>query len=169
MNILRNISLDKDKVVISFDTTSLYLDIPVKAAVNEAGEKLIYSRKYTMLLADRETFIILAELTTTNVVILTHDEFYCQIDGIAMVYRRDPTLSNIWLLKYETNIRDNTKAFERYMDNALEQQFIQIKLMEINALQPNLKNTLDVEVEGKLLFLDLTINHLNYHLALKIY
>ena len=32
---------------------------------------------------DKETFIILAELATTNVVILIHDGLYCQIEGFS--------------------------------------------------------------------------------------
>lgn len=64
-----------------------------------------------------------------------------------------------------------TQAFERYMDNALntKQQFIQVKLMEINTLQHSLKNRLEVEIEGKLPCLGLSINQLNYHMALQTY
>ena len=43
----------------SFDATSLYLYVPVKAAMNKA-EKKLYSRKYALSLVDKETFIILA-------------------------------------------------------------------------------------------------------------
>lgn len=64
-----------------------------------------------------------------------------------------------------------TQAFERYMDNALniKQQFIQVKLMEINTLQHSLKNRLEVEIEDKLPCLGLFINQLNYHMALQTY
>lgn len=64
-----------------------------------------------------------------------------------------------------------TQAFERYMDNALntKQQFIQVKLMEINRLQHSLKNRPEIEIEGKLPCLDLSINQLNYHMALQTY
>ena len=64
-----------------------------------------------------------------------------------------------------------TQAFERYMDNALntKQQFIQVKLMEINTLQHSLKNRLEVEIEGKLPCLGLFINQSNYHMALQTY
>ena len=62
-----------------------------------------------------------------------------------------------------------TQTFERYMDNALntKQQFIQVKLMEINTLQHSLKNRLEVEIEGKLPCFGLSINQLNYHMALQ--
>ena len=38
---------------------------------------------------------------------------------------------------------------------------IQTKLKEINAWHPNLKITLEVEAEGKVLILDLCVNHVN--------
>ena len=108
--------------------------------------------------------IILAELATTNVLMLTHDRPYCQIDGLAMGSQPAPPLSNIFLSKYEPIIQDDAKLFERYMDNILrtiKQQFIQAKLKEINALHPNLKFTLEVEAAGKLF----CINHVNDKLS----
>ena len=100
---LRNISLDQDEVVISFDVTSLFTNVPVKEAIFEAAEKL-YSRKFPMPPVDKETFIILTELATTNVLMLTHDRPYRQIDRLAMGFQPAPPLSNIWLSKYEPNI-----------------------------------------------------------------
>ena len=37
---LRNVSLDHDEVVSSFDVISLYTNVPVKEAIFEAAEKL---------------------------------------------------------------------------------------------------------------------------------
>ena len=88
---LRYISLDNDEVVISFDITSLYNNVPVKEAIFKAAEKL-YSGKFVMPSVDKETFIILAELATINVIMLTHDGHYCQIDGLAMGSQPAPPL-----------------------------------------------------------------------------
>ena len=61
---------------------------------------------------DKETSIILPELATTNVVMLTHDLPQCQIDGLAMSSQTVPPLSNIWLQKFESNIRDDAKLLK---------------------------------------------------------
>ena len=37
-----------------------------------------------MTQVNKEAFTILAELATANIVMLTHDGPYCQIDGLAM-------------------------------------------------------------------------------------
>ena len=57
--------------------------MPVKEAIFEAAEKL-YSGKFAMPPVDKETFIILAELATTNVVMLTQGGPHRQIDGLAV-------------------------------------------------------------------------------------
>ena len=69
-----------------------------------------------MPLLDKKTFIILAELATTNVLMLTHDGPYRQTDGLAMGSQPVAPSPNIRLSKFEPNIRDDTKLFERYMD-----------------------------------------------------
>ena len=81
----------------------------------------------------------LATLLCTNVLIQTHDGTYKQIDGLVMGSPPESPLSNIWLLKYGPNIRDNAKLFEHYMDDlvrTIKFDFIQHKLVEINLLHP---------------------------------
>ena len=95
MGNLRKISLDHDKVNISFDVTSLYTNVPAKKAISEAAEEL-YSGKSAMPPVDKKTFIILPKLATTNVVMLTHDGLYCQVDGLVMGSQPAPPLLDVW-------------------------------------------------------------------------
>ena len=78
------------------------------------------------------------------------DKTYKQIDGLAMGSPSAPLLSNISLSKYEPNIRDDAKLFERYMNDhdtvrTIKVDLIENKLVEINSLHPKLKFTLEVE------------------------
>ena len=107
---------------------------------------------------DEEIFIILAELATTNVVMLTHDGPYCQIDRLTMVSPLDSTI----------NFLNFFPLFEKYMDDILrsiKQQFIETKLKGIYALHSNFKFTVEVEAEVKIPFLDLFINHVKDKLS----
>ena len=156
----RKLSLDHDEVDISFDITSLYTNVPVKEAIFGDADKL-YSGKLVMPPSDKETFIIFAELVTTNVVMLNHDGSCCQIDGLAMGSQPTLPLSNRWLSKYEPNIWDDAKQFGSYIDGiarTIKKFLIQTKLNGINGLHPNSKFTLEVEAEGKIPFPDLCIN-----------
>ena len=111
---------------------------------------------------DKETFTTLATISSTIVILSTHDGTYQEIDGLSMGSPPAPPLSNIWLSKYEPAIKDDAKLFERYMDDILrttKESLIENKLSEINLLHPNLKFTLEVEQNGKLPFLDIGIEH----------
>ena len=146
-------TLETDEVIISFDMTSLYT--------------LFLSRKpYKKLLIDcilvMCKLLTLATISCANVILSTHDGTYRQIDGLAMGSPPAPQLSNIWLSKYEPAIKDDSKLFERYMDDILrtiKESLIENKLSEINSSHPNLKFTLEVEQNGKLPFLDICIEH----------
>ena len=103
MSNLRKLSVDHDEVDISCDITSLYINVPVEEAIFGEADKL-YSGKLAIAPSDKETFIIFAELATTNVVMLNHDGSCCQIDGLAIGSQPTLPLSNRWLSKHEPNI-----------------------------------------------------------------
>ena len=99
---------------------------------------------------------------------LTHDGYYRQKDGLSMGGKPAPPLANIWLAKFEPDIRDNAKLFERYMDDIIREikvQEIQAKLEAINQLHPMLKFTMEREEDGKIPFLDMEIIHKDNHLS----
>ena len=77
---LRSNFLNHNEVVISVDVTSLYTNVPVKEGIFEAAEKL-YSGKVALPPLDNKTFIILIELATTNVLMLTHDGLISKLMG----------------------------------------------------------------------------------------
>ena len=158
---LKRISLESEEVIISFDVTSPYTNVPVMEAIQEAADRL-YSGDVQAPSVDKKTFITLAAILCANVILSTHDGTYRQIDDLAMGSPPAPTLSNIWLSKYETAVKDDAKLFERYIDDILrtiKESLIENKLSEINLLHPNLKFTLEVEQNGKLPFLDICIEH----------
>ena len=158
---LKRTTLKSDEVIISFDVTSLYTNVPIKEAIQEAADRL-YSGEVQAPSVDKETFITLATISCTNVILSTHDGTYRQINGLAMGSPPAPPLSNIWLSKYEPTIKDDAKLFERYMDDILrtiKENLIENKLSEINSSHPNLKFTLEVEKTGELPFLDICIEH----------
>ena len=163
---LKDVTLDTDEVVKSFDVSPLYTNVPVNEAIEEAADRL-YSGDFPTPPVSKVTFITLTKLSTTNVILSTHDGLYRQIEGLAIGSQPAPPLANIWLSKFEPDIKDDAKIFERYMDDILrttKAEMIETKLHAINALHPNLKFTIEVEQEGRLLFLDICILHVDSHL-----
>ena len=105
---IKEVRLEDDEVMVSFDVSSLYTNVPVDEAICEAAD-LPYSGNLTRPPVDKETFIKLLELSSKDVVMLTHDGYYRQIDGLAMGAKPAPPLSNIWLSKYEPVIQIQQK------------------------------------------------------------
>ena len=156
---LATVKLDEDEEMISFDVSSLYTNVPVMEAIETCAD-FLYSGKYKLPPVDKETFIILAQISSCDVLMLTQDGFYRQVDGLAMGSAPAPHFANGWLFKFDPVIADDAAICERYMDDIIrniKRARIEAKLQEINNLHPNLKFTCEREVEGKIPFLDMLI------------
>ena len=78
---LSTVKLEKDEILVSFDVVSLYTNVPVMESIQTCAD-LLYA-KYT-LPVDKDVFIQLAKLASCDVVMLTPDGYYKQVDGLAM-------------------------------------------------------------------------------------
>ena len=155
--------------MISFDVVSLYTNVPVREAIEVCTDMLYKLPQEKRPNIDRETFITLAKIASCEVVMLTHDGYYTQRDGLAMGSAPAPHLANGWLSQFEETIKGESKLYDRYMDDILKEEKkenIEQKLDEINKLHPNLKFTLEREKNGELPVLDMKIlhNHTTGHL-----
>ena len=158
-NQLKDIELDEDEVLVSFDVVSLYTNVPVLEAINEAADRL-YCGEFETPPVSKETFIELLKLASTNVIMLTHDGYYVQNDGLAMGSPPAPPLANIWLAKREPEIRDDAKLFERYMDDvirSIKQGAIEEKMVVINSIHEKLKFTMEREIDRTISFLSMLL------------
>ena len=117
---------------------------------------------------DRETFVTLAQISSCNVVMLTHAGYVKQIDGLAMGSPPAPHLANGWLSKHDNSIKGDAKLFARYMDDVIrdiKHGDIDEKLHEMNSLHPSLKFTIERETNGTIPFLDMEIMNIEGHLS----
>ena len=112
---LNEINLPNDEELVSFDVVSLYTNVPVLEAIEECTN-LLYSDKYRKPPVDKETFKRLLNVCSRDVLMLTHDGFYKQVDRLAMGSPPAPLLANGWMHK---------------------------KLQELNNLHPSLKFTIE--------------------------
>ena len=156
---LGDIVLDENSEIVSFDIVSLYTNVPVDDAITTCAD-LLYDGDYPKPPVDKETFIKLLEICSKNVIMLTNDGFYRQINGLAMGSPPAPMLANGWLSSFESTIRKDSKVYHRYMDDILKdmkKNEIDQTLTEINELDDNLKFTLERESNGTIPFLDMRI------------
>ena len=62
---------------------------------------------------DKDTFIILAKMSSCNVLMSTHDGYYQQVDGLAMGSPPAPHLANSWLSLYDPAIAEGSHMYFR--------------------------------------------------------
>ena len=159
---LKTVTLELDEVMVSFDVSSLYTNVPVMEAIEVCTNKLFNMPEDKRPPIDRETFITLAKIASCGVIMSTHDGFYQQTDGLAMGSPPAPHLANGWLSQFEDIIKGNAKIYDRYMDDILmdiKQPSVEEKLKEINNLHKNLQFTIERENDKSLPFLDMKIIH----------
>ena len=168
---LKTIQLAEDEIIISFDVSSLYTNVPVMEAITHCADLVYEMPEDKRPPVSKDTFITLTKIASCDVVMLTHDGYYIQKDGLAMGSPPAPHLANGWLSQYEDIIRGEAKLYERYMDDIVQEikrSKSEEKLEEINNLHPNLKFTKEIEERqsenhpGELPFLDMKIMH-NYN------
>jgi len=109
-NQLEKIELNEDDQLISFDVTSLYTNVPLQEAIHDCTE-LLYSGQYQKPSVDRETFKELVTLCSVNVLMLTNDGYYSQVDGLAMGSPPALQLANGWMSKFDEEIKGNATLY----------------------------------------------------------
>ena len=151
---LSAIKLEKGELLVSFDVVSLYTNVPVMEAIQVCAD-LLYDK--CCMPVDKDTFIVLAKLASCDVIMLTPDGYYRQVDGLAMGSPCAPLLANGWLSQYDSQIRDNAKWYFRYMDDIfreIAETKYDSKLEEVNTYHDSLGFTGEKEHEGALPALD---------------
>ena len=101
-----NIALDPDETIISLDLKSLYTNVPLKEAIENALQKL-YSQESPPEI-QRATMKRLLNMAVSKVYFKCNDSWYVQIDVLAMGASLAVILANLWLKKYEFALRQET-------------------------------------------------------------
>ena len=130
------IQLANDEELVSFDVSSLYTYVPLMESIEVCAD-LLFRDTINSPSIDKTTFVELAMIASCNVIMSTHDGYYRQKDGLAMVSPPAPHLANGWMSKCDDIIKGESKLFARYMDDILREikrSETDQKLAEINNL-----------------------------------
>ena len=164
---LKDIHLEEDEELVSFDVSSLYTNVPVMEAIDVCTE-LLYDGNQEAPPIDKETFKILAQISSCNVIMSTHKGYYQQTDGLAMGSPPAPHFANGWMSQHDDRIAEGSKFYFRYMDDIIrdiKKEDKGRKLEEINNIHPSLKFTIECENEGSIPFLDMRIMNIMGNLS----
>ena len=159
---VRSLTVEDDEVLVSFDVTSLYTNVPIK-------ETLLIIKSLLENDADLQakTKIPFKDLLNITEFLLTktwfkyNGEFYKQTDGVAMGGPTSSVVAELYMQNHD-KIALSTfvyplKAYERFVDDTfsiIKRELLQPFYDHLNSIHPNIQYTVEEEIEKKLAFLD---------------
>ena len=123
---------------------------------------LLFS-KYS-LPVDKETFIKLAKFASCKMLMLTHDGYYIQTEGLAMGSPPAPHLANGWMSQFDPVIKGDAKLYFRYLGDIMKDSKItnmDQKLQDVNRLHETLTFSRGREKDGSFPMLEMRLFILN--------
>ncbi|KAI5644679.1 hypothetical protein NE865_03331 [Phthorimaea operculella] len=94
IDIISDLRLEPDEMLVSFDVESLFTNVPIKECLKVIEGRLIdkgIPKRYNTLL----------EQCLEGNYFLYHEQYYLQIDGVAMGSPVAPVIANIWMEYFE--------------------------------------------------------------------
>ena len=158
---IKNIDLNSEDRLVSFDVEALFPSIPV--------EKLMkYLEKWLndigLQKEEVEDYIELTKICVGQNYFSFDNKFYKQDSGLSMGNPLSPFLANLFMSFLETHLIKAFpymfKTWHRYVDDIvaiIPNKLIQDALKLLNIQDNSLKFTLETEIDGQLPFLDLKI------------
>ena len=170
---IKNANLSK-KILVSYDVTSLFTNIPLQETIDIAIN-LIFNHNPNLNITRKELKKLFL-FATSQTHFIFNSKFYNQIDGVAMGSPLAPVLANIfmgfheskWLNEYNLN---KPKFCLRYVDDILAAfDNEQDSLNFLNNRHPNIKFTIEKQINHSIAFLDVFISGINnQNLTLQTY
>ena len=165
------------KFLVSYHVTSLFTNIPLQETIDIAI-RLIFNHNPNLNITRKELKKLFL-FATSQTHFIFNSKFYNQIDGVAIGSPLAPALGNIfmdfheskWINEYNLN---KARFYLRYVDDILaafnnEQGSLNF-LNFLNNRHPNIKSTIEKQINHSIAFLDVFVSAINaQNLTLQTY
>ena len=164
------------KFMVSFDVESLFTNIPLEECIDLAV-KYISDGNPDLKLNSTELKSLFS-IATAQTHFLFKGSFYDQIDGVAMGSPLAPVLSNLFMGHHEKSWLENFQDSEilfyrRYVDDTFclfhSEHEALLFFNYINSRHPNIRFTMEKEIDHKIPFLDVLINNETHFPVTSVY
>ena len=156
-----------NSVMASFDVVSLFTNIPLNETIDICVNSLMDLGLLPGSMSHMD-FKKLLTLAVKDVLFRFNDSTYTQIDGVAMGSPLAPILANAFMSYYEKLWLDNCPTefrpsfYRRYVDDTFllfrDIEHVPLFLEYLNSQHSHIKFTHEVEIQGKLSFLDVLVS-----------
>ena len=162
----------------SFDTESLFTNIPLDERINICVNNVFGNKKRVMGLLKKD-FKQLLTLSVKSSYFIFNNVYYQQVDVVAMGSPLGPTLGNLFLVNYESKwltecpVQFAPKYYRRYVDDIFllfkAKDHVKKFLRYRNSRHPNVKFTCEEENDDKISFLDISITRTENKFTMSIF
>ena len=165
-------------VMGSLDVDALFTSLPLDETINICVQEL-YKNTEIVTKLEKKDMNNLLNLACKDTLFLFDDVYYTQIDGVAMGSPLGPTLANAFMCYHENIWLDQCpmefkpKFYKRYVDDifVLFDNFEQFEKFKeyLNSKHQHIKFTSELEVDGKLPFLDILVDRNDGFMSTSVY
>ncbi|XP_045534547.1 uncharacterized protein LOC123721120 [Papilio machaon] len=157
IRLLRDIRIQDDEAMVSFDVASLFTNVPVAETIDIIKQHLIVNNLPT-------EYISLIEFCLKSGYFLWRGDFYLQVDGVAMGSPIAPVVANIFMENFEKEALNSAPVKPRYWLRYVDDVFAIVSrrhigqlLDHLNEMHPRIRFTTEEEKDGTLPFLDVLV------------
>ncbi|XP_055856163.1 uncharacterized protein LOC129919329 [Episyrphus balteatus] len=157
ISIIKDIHLRENEVMVSFDVTSLFTNVPIIECIEVIKSQLSTSDDDSKLLE-------LLHLCLTSGYFLYKEKFYLQIDGVAMGSPVAPIIADIWMQYFKMKALETSPIkpviWKRYVDDTfciLNKNDVDTFLNHLNSVHSKIQFTMEIEENNTLAFLDVKV------------
>ena len=176
VNFITKQPVEESDFMVSFDVSSLFTNVPLNETIDICCQLWRDNRPASSII-DEIAFRDLLKFSSANVPFLFNDNWYQQVDGVAMGSPLAPTLASIFLSTLEDKMSDYSfakpKVYKRYVDDIFlvfsNKNEVAPFLNFMNGLHPNILFTIEEEINSCLPFLDLLVEKTNKGFETEIY
>ena len=164
---IRNLSINEDDILVSYDVTALFTNVPLDETINIFVNKAFmddwFNKTYGLKL-QKDQLVKLLEIATTSQLFQFNGQLYEQTDGVAMGSPLGPLMANVFICHFDEKLtRDGLMPdlYRRYVDDTLARlpntDAATMFLTTLNGLHPSLTFTMELPVDGRIPFISIKI------------
>jgi hypothetical protein len=163
VNKVKDLNINNDRYVVSFDVESLFTNVPTTETIEHICDLAFANGAEVFNLLTREELHRLLIICTQESHFQFNGEYFDQIDGVAMGSPLGPLFANIFMSKFEREHMPNLRQLGvvkwfRYVDDIFatlnDKQQADAILKYLNERHGNIRFTIEHEQKGQLPFLD---------------
>lgn len=160
VNKIRNVTLEEDEIMISFDVEALYPSVPINTAITMVRKWL----ETTNITDDKVNSLTeLTEICMKQSQFIFNGKIYKQTEGTTMGNPLSCFVSNVFMSNFEMDLQKRgllPKIWWRYVDDVfsvVKKQKIDDIIQLLNSQYQSINFTYEIENNNKLNFLDISL------------